>query len=94
MYLGLTKAAMADALGMAERSYTRIEIGERECPPGLLDTVEEVVEKFDDAVDDVADTTPDPTVQVGDIPGGEWYRAVVGRAAVITAGKITPILVR
>jgi len=94
MYIGLGKGAMAAKLGIAERSYERIENGERACPPGFLDSISNVVKEFDEAVEmTVAYAPADPAVFEDRNAEGEWRRAVVGRAAVL-APHITPALLR
>jgi transcriptional regulator with XRE-family HTH domain len=85
LYLGLSKDGMAHRLNMSDRSYERIESGERDCPPGLLDSIDAVMDAFDDEVFRlIADATAsgDKVVEVSTDPREEWHRCVVGRAAV------------
>lgn len=98
-YLGLSQLAMAAKIDMSERTYRRIESGERDCPPGLLGTLVKVVEEFDEAVGEVVnyfldfpDGDPGPAAVTASLTG-EWRRAVMGRAA-LTCPTITPVLVR
>jgi len=91
LYLGLGRLAMADELGMAIRSYERIEDGHRACPPGLMDTLEKTRQRFDDDVAEIQSLTTDPEVHT-DV-ASEWHRAVAGRAAMID-DRITPRLKR
>lgn len=85
LYLGLSKDGMAHQLKMSDRSYERIESGERDCPPGLLDSIDALMDTFDDAVFELiadATATGDKIVDVSTAPREEWHRCVVGRAAV------------
>ena len=85
LYIGLSKDGMAHRLSMSDRSYERIESGERDCPPGLLDTIDVVMDAFDTEVGAlIADATDtgDKVVPVSTDPREEWFRCVVGRAAV------------
>lgn len=94
LYVGLSKGGFATKLGMAERSYVRMERGERPIPPGLLDTVDTVLDEFDSAVGlmvERATRSGDLTVAVTSDHDAEWHRAVVGRAC-IESRRITPIL--
>ncbi len=94
LYMGLSKDGMAKQLRMADRSYDRIESGERDCPPGLLDSVEEVMARFDDEVAAavaLATSKGDMMVNVTEDPRQEWRRCVVGRAAV-ESNRVIPIL--
>lgn len=94
LYLGLSKDGMAKQLRMSDRSYDRIESGERDCPPGLLDSIDKVLQRFDDevaAMEDWATRKGDLTVEVSPDPRQEWRRAVVGRAAVLSH-RVMPIL--
>ena len=102
-YIGISKLGMAVKLGMRIRSYQRIENGDDECPPGLLDTIDALIAKFDAEVEQVVAAAEqrlaeagndDETVvvSVSSEPREEWSRLVVGRAAV-TSGLITPIIV-
>lgn len=94
MYIGLSQPAMAHRIGMATRSYERIEEGERHCPPGFIDTLRELMNDFDDAVDVAIRSErvlERPEVRLGE--DEEYRRAVMGRAAIATP-RITPALVR
>lgn len=92
LYIGLSRPAMAKQIGVAFRSYERIEDGERACPPGFLDTIRDIVTAFDDAVDRVVmDGSDNPAVHTGE--DAEWNRAVMNRAAVASS-RITPVLMR
>jgi hypothetical protein len=94
LYVGMSKGGFAAKLGMAERSFVRMERGERPIPPGLFDTVDAVLDVFDTAVELVikrATRSGDLTIDVTDAGDGEWHRAVVGRAC-IESRRITPIL--
>lgn len=94
LYVALSRDGFATKLGMAERSYRRMESGERPIPPGLLDTMDAVLDEFDSAVEMVierASRSGDLVIEVRDDPEGEWHRAVVGRAA-IESRRIMPTL--
>lgn len=94
-YLGFSQRTMAEQIGITERSLSDIEIGRRRCPRGFINSVEKVVEKFDQAVEHIIDAAPADTetvLEVNDDPRQEWMRAVVGRAAV-DSGIIRPVLV-
>lgn len=85
LYIGLSKDGMAHRLGMTDRSYERIESGERDCPPGLLDSIDALMDQFDDEVFRLvqdATASGDKVVDVSTEPREEWWRCVVGRAAV------------
>lgn len=100
--IGVSQRTMADKIGISERSLSDIEIGRRACPPGFLDSVEEVVAEFDEDVElavEAAESvlgsnTPNGMARfhVKPKPEGEWKRVVIGRAAV-ESGKIMPVLV-
>lgn len=91
LYIGLSRPAMAKKLDMAFRTYERIEDGNRECPPGLIDTMREVVLQFDNAVEEILKSGIwTPRVYPGE--DYEWDRAVMGRAALVR--PIRPVLVR
>jgi transcriptional regulator with XRE-family HTH domain len=101
LYMGLTKDGMASKLGMADRSYERIESGERDCPPGLLDHIDRVVDEFDTEVDKAIAMADEMLVgkeddvvriELKSHPRNEWVRAVIGRAA-IRSGLIMPVLI-
>ena len=81
LYLGISKDCMARRLGMNPRSYERIERNQRDCPPGLLDTVEQVAAEFEESVDDLRDSDAELIVTA---QTDEWLRAVYGRTAVET----------
>jgi predicted transcriptional regulator len=94
LYMGLSKDGMAKQLAMSDRSYDRIESGERDCPPGLLDSIDKVMARFDDevaAVVDLATSKGDMAVNVSPDPRQEWRRSVVGRAAV-ESHRVMPVL--
>lgn len=94
LYVALSKGGFAGKLGMAERSYQRMENGQRPVPPGLMDTVEQVLTEFDDAVElliERATRSGDLVIEVTDDDPAEWHRAVVGRAC-IESRRIMPIL--
>lgn len=105
LYIGLSQRGMAKNLGdMDRRSYQRIENDQDPCPPGLVDTVRELVAKFETEVDAVIDAASaelerkygiavDTAVKVsapGD-PRQEWERCVVARAAV-DSDAVLPVL--
>lgn len=86
-YTGIGQRGMAEKLSMNRRDYQRIESGRDACPPGLLDSLDAVLGKFDD---DVAKLTA-----AAEENGGleltveewqDWERAVAGRAAVLVDG--------
>jgi transcriptional regulator with XRE-family HTH domain len=94
LYVALSKAGIADKLGMAERSYARMESGDRPIPPGLMDSLDAVLDEFDSAVEllvERATRSGDLSMTVSTEPEGEWHRAVVGRAC-IESRRIMPIL--
>jgi hypothetical protein len=94
LYVAMSKGGFATKLGMAERSFVRMERGERPIPPGLLDTVDTVLDEFDSAVEllvERATRSGDLSMTVSTEPEGEWHRAVVGRAC-IESRRIMPIL--
>jgi transcriptional regulator with XRE-family HTH domain len=94
LYLGLSKTGIALKLSMAERSYTRMERGERPVPPGVLESLDEAMDEFDTAVElliERATRSGDLAIEVSAEPEGEWHRAVVGRACV-ESRRITPTL--
>lgn len=100
LYLGLSEREMARALSMARRSYQRIETGDSACPPGLLDSIDGLVDRFDadvtecvhKAVEMLGDSDSVITVTIDPDDEGGWNRAVLGRAAV-ESGLIMPKLV-
>jgi hypothetical protein len=94
LYVALSKAGIADKLCMAERSYARMESGDRPIPPGLMDSLDAVLDEFDSAVEllvERATRSGDLSMTVSTEPEGEWHRAVVGRAC-IESRRIMPIL--
>lgn len=91
LYLCLSKDEMAARLKMNPRTYDRIESGQRDCPPGLLDSIREVVAAFESDVDALSEAQPG-TVTVREGAQDAWLRAVAGRAAVETEGDIVPVL--
>jgi transcriptional regulator with XRE-family HTH domain len=100
-YLGLSKGGMARQLGMSNRSYERIEDGTADCPPGLLDTIDKVTERFDREVQSLvrqAERVGPVEIPVSNDIRQEWRRNVVARAAVLEPNVIvtltgTPIAV-
>lgn len=100
--IGVSQRTMAQKMGITERSLSDIEVGRRACPPGFLDSVEDVLTEFDKDVDlavEAAETVLGKNHLDGRVdfhvrqePEGEWKRVVVGRAAV-ESGKIMPVLV-
>jgi len=95
LYTGLTREAMAARIGMALRSYERIEDGCRgtACPPGLFDTLETILAEFDDAVGKMSVAGRTAPIKVSTDPALEWRRCVADRAAV-EYEHITPMLTR
>lgn len=95
MYLGVSQRTLAEKIGISERSLSDIEVGRRRCPTGFINSVEKVVDEYDQAVDALIEATPadngEKVIEVSDDPRREWVRAVVGRAAV-TKGVIRPVL--
>jgi transcriptional regulator with XRE-family HTH domain len=94
LYVALSRGGFAAKLGMAERSYVRMERGERPIPPGLMDSLDAVLDEFDLAVEllvERATRSGDLSMTVSTEPEGEWHRAVVGRAC-IESRRIMPIL--
>lgn len=92
LYMGLSRLAMAEKIGIAIRSYERIEDGERACPPHFINTIAKIAVEFDEAVElAIAHGPNDPAVSLGE--SAEWSRAVANRAAVASS-RITPVLVR
>lgn len=94
LYTGLSREGMAGRLNMALRSYQRIEKGHAACPPGLIDTIDTIVDEFDTAVAAVRwkwNHAGPPPEHVTVTEDDEWHRAVMGRAAVET-GRTIPIL--
>lgn len=88
LYTGVSRLAMAEMIGIAVRSYERIEDGSRSCPPGFLDTLQGIVVEFDSAVEDAVASGPaEPVVSIS--ASGEWARAIACRAAVLS-DRITP----
>ena len=85
LYIGLIPRGMAHQLKMDRRDYQRIENGQDECPPGLLDKIAASVEEFNmrvDAIVDAAERGGAPVrLQVSSDPRKEWERCVVARAA-------------
>jgi len=82
-YLGISKDEMARQLAMNVRSYERIERNQRACPPGLIDTIEKVADRFDTEV--VRARHAELTVTTAT---DEWTRAVYGRSAVETGRSL------
>ena len=85
-YTGLSQRGMAEKLAMNRRTYQRIEKDEDACPPGLLDSLAAVVDKFDDDVARIIDAAAaagglELTVE----PGQEWETVAAQRALVLSA---------
>ncbi|AGS81502.1 helix-turn-helix DNA-binding protein [Mycobacterium phage Holeinone] len=101
LYIGLSQRGMAKHLSdMDRRSYQRIENGQDAMPPGLMTTVDTLVDKFDSEVDSVISAAEREhearggrylEVTVPRDPRQEWERCVVARAAV-EGGLIRPVL--
>lgn len=105
LYIGISQRGMAKHLNdMDRRSYQRIENGQDDCPPGLLDTTAALLDEFDKqvaAVQEAADYelandlahVVDGKVKltVPSDPREEWQRCVIARAAV-DGGHIMPVL--
>ena len=89
LMLGLSKDGMAREIGIAERSYERVEDERRPCPAGFIDTLDKLVDRFEDDVDTLIEGSVERVVEVSDTIEGEWFRNVAGRAAVLS-GTITP----
>jgi len=83
LYMGLSRETLAAHLGMAVRSYARIESNQRDCPPGLIDTLHTMADRFDAEVTAARSRNQLELGQDAD----EWTRAVAGRAAV-ESGRI------
>lgn len=101
LYTGLSQRGMAKRLrDMDRRSYQRIENGDDPCPPGLLDTVREVLGQFDAEVDQILEAASKVggsrvSLFVPTDPRQEWERAVINRAYVLDDdGRIHPIAAR
>lgn len=98
-YTGLSQRTFAEQCGIREKSLSDIEIGRRDTPPGFLDTVEQVVSRYDNEVEAtiqragvmVEDGHDEIEFTVSTDPDDEWVRAVIGRAAVL-ARTIRPTL--
>lgn len=89
LYVGLSRNAMAIQIGISFRGYDRIEDGDRPCPPEFIDSIRDVVQRFERAVEEMQLNGPDnPRVELG--IDQEWDRAVACRAAVGCA-RITPV---
>jgi len=102
LYIGLVARGMAKHLQLDRRDYQRIENGQDDCPPGLLDKVGDLVDKFDNDVSVLIEaalretiTSGDPTVSltVSDNPAAEWERCVVARAAVEAIDMDEPLAI-
>lgn len=97
LYTGLSREGFAKACGLGRvESLKDIETERRRAPAGFLDTVAEVVDRFDAEVDDeikMAELNGVTPVlrEVSDHPMREWHRAVVSRACVVSKA-ITPVL--
>lgn len=84
-YLGLTVQEMAERLGMARRSYQRMETGTAAVPVSLWDTIDGIVEDFEKAVTRLVRTPDgnDATVIVELAEDASmWQRNVVARAMI------------
>ncbi len=95
LYMGLSKDGMAKKLTMSDRSYERIESGERDCPPGLLDSIDALIDAFEDQVEEVitaARESATSTLEISGDPRQEWRRCVVGRAA-LESRALLPVLI-
>lgn len=93
LYMGLTRDTLAEKMGMNPRSLERIEQNQRDCPPGLLDTLAEMLQKFEHAVDNAViaiNSSSQPYTLTSD--ADEWTRAVFGRAAVETGRSVNSAL--
>jgi len=99
-YVGLSLRGFAVQCGIKEKSLLDMEVGRRDIPEGVFDTVESVMERFDAEVEQtiaqaeqMLEDNPEGVVEfrVTDEPDEDWVRAVIGRAAV-TSGLIVPIL--
>jgi transcriptional regulator with XRE-family HTH domain len=97
-YIGVSQRTMATKLNMSERSLSDIEIGRRSCPPGFLNAVQEITQRFYDSVTlmrrHADDALNDAEFEFYEIPvfidpKMEWERAVIDRAAV-EGGNIMP----
>lgn len=93
--MGISKDCLAERLKISERSLSDIEVERRACPPGFLDSVLKVIKEFDAEVEKLirsatgsGEHEPIP-VEVTADDGGEWARAVIGRAAV-QSGLLIP----
>lgn len=99
-YIGISQRGLARRLKMDRRSYQRIEADTTDCPPGLLDSLEAVIQQFDSEVDEVVSSAAKRynafglvSLEVTDDPADEWTRAVVARATVMAGGWIIrPVL--
>lgn len=92
LYTGLVARGMARYLQLDRRDYQRIENGQDDCPPGLLDKLAVLVNKFDDDVAalisaaerEAADRGERTlTVTVSTDPREEWERCVTSKAAIL-----------
>lgn len=95
IYIGLSRDGMAAQLGMSGRTYDRIENGDRDCPPGFIDSVDDVVSRYEQAVNEwvqKAEKDGPMEITVSSDPRQEWHRSVIGRAAV-ESQLIKPVLV-
>lgn len=97
LYMGLVARGMAHQLRMDRRDYQRVENGQDECPPGLLDKIAACVEEFDlrvDAILAAAERGGVPLrLQVSTDPRQELDRCVVGRAAVEGLQLDPPVII-
>jgi exodeoxyribonuclease-3 len=91
MYIGISQRCLAERLKMSEKSLSDIEVGRRDCPPGFVNAVEDLVKEFDADIEKIIRSASSDgqspmkkpiSVEVTEDVGGEWARSVIGRAAV------------
>lgn len=94
-YLGLGTEDMAERLGMARRQYQRIEIGQSPIPPGLFDSVRDVMSEHETAVvgiiaavNTIEFDTEVPVIV--DRSATSWERSIASRA-MIRCSRIVPM---
>lgn len=98
-YIGLSSSAFAREIGIPEAALSAIERNHKDLPESLLESIEALVERFDQEVKeltsmvlkDVGDEDMTVDIKVSKDPEDAWARAVTGRAAVQT-GAIVPVL--
>lgn len=97
LYIGLIPRGMAHQLRMDRRDYQRIENGQDDCPPGLLDKMAASVEEFDARVDAIlaaGERAGAPQrLEVNTDPRYEWERCVISRAAVEGLQMDPPVII-